>query len=105
MTTTPQSVDFEQTVCINPATGALVGYSPIHSPEEARAAIHRARAAQPAWAALSLADRVRHIAHIRDYLVDHADAISDTISKDVGKTRIEALATEVSPARWRPTFT
>jgi hypothetical protein len=35
---------------------------------------------------------------LRDYLVDHVDDVSDTISKDVGKTRVEALATEVLPS-------
>jgi acyl-CoA reductase-like NAD-dependent aldehyde dehydrogenase len=92
---TPQTFDLRQTICTNPATGAIVGYSQMNTPEEAREALRRARAAQPAWAALPLTERQRSIARIRDYLVDHADAVSDTISKDVGKTRIEALATEV----------
>ena len=92
---TPQTFDLEKTVCVNPATGDIVGYSQMNTPEEAREAIRRARAAQPAWAALPLEERARYIERIRDYLVDHADAVSDTISKDVGKTRIEALATEV----------
>jgi succinate-semialdehyde dehydrogenase/glutarate-semialdehyde dehydrogenase len=92
---TPQTFDLNKTVCVNPATGDIVGYSRMNTPEEAREAIRRARAAQPAWAALPLAERVRYIARIRDYLVDHADEVSDTIAKDVGKTRIEALATEV----------
>ncbi|MBK8755303.1 MAG: aldehyde dehydrogenase family protein [Candidatus Competibacteraceae bacterium] len=92
---TPLTVDLRQTVCTNPATGAIIGYSQINTPEEARDALRRARAAQPAWSALPLTERQRYIARIRDYLVDHADAVSDTISKDVGKTRVEALATEV----------
>lgn len=92
---TPQTFDLSQTVCVNPATGDIVGYSQMNTPEEAREAIRRARAAQPAWAALPLEERVRHISRIRDYLVDNADAVSETISKDVGKTRVEALATEV----------
>ena len=95
---TPQTFDLHKTVCVNPATGEIVGYSQMNTPEEAREAIRRARAAQPAWAALPLQERVRPILRIRDYLVDHADAVSDTISKDVGKTRIEALATEVLPS-------
>lgn len=92
---TPQTFDFGKTVCVNPATGDIVGHSQMNTPEEAREAIRRARAAQPAWAARPLAERGRHIAHIRDYLVDNADTVSDTISKSVGKTPVEALATEV----------
>ena len=95
---TPQTFDLQQTVCVNPATGDIVGYSQMNTPEEARAALHRARAAQPAWAALPLEERVRYMLRLRDYLVDHADDVSATITKDVGKTRVEALATEVLPS-------
>ncbi len=101
---TPLTVDLRQTVCTNPATGAIIGYSQINTPEEARDALRRARAAQPAWSALPLTERQRYIARIRDYLVDHADAVSDTISKDVGKTRVEGLRRwrlKYSPVRWR----
>ena len=92
---TSQTFDLQQTLCVNPATGDIVGYSRMNTVEEARKAIRRARAAQPAWAALPLAERVRIINRIRDYLVDHVDAVSATVANDVGKTRVEALATEV----------
>ncbi len=92
---TPQTLEPSKTVCVDPATGDIVGYSRTNTPEEARDALRRARAAQPAWAARSLAERKQYIARIRDYLVEHADAVSDTIARDVGKTRVEALATEV----------
>ena len=95
---TPQLFDLQQTVCVNPATGDIIGYSQMNTAEEAREALRRARAAQPAWAALPLAERVRAIHRIRDYLVDHADTVSATVANDVGKTRVEALATEVLPS-------
>jgi succinate-semialdehyde dehydrogenase/glutarate-semialdehyde dehydrogenase len=94
----PEAFDLHKTVCVNPATGDIVGFSQMNTAEEAREAIRRARSAQPAWAALPLAERVRFVLRMRDYLVEHADAISETISKDVGKTRVEALATEVLPS-------
>ncbi|HOW76071.1 MAG TPA: aldehyde dehydrogenase family protein [Candidatus Competibacteraceae bacterium] len=95
---TSQTFDLQKTVCVNPATGDIVGYSQMNTPEEAREAVRRARAAQPAWAALPLEERVRYMLRLRDYLVDHVDDVSATISKDVGKTRVEALATEVLPS-------
>ncbi|MCP5158878.1 MAG: aldehyde dehydrogenase family protein [Gammaproteobacteria bacterium] len=95
---TPQACDGQQTVCLNPATGDVVGYSRVNTPEEAREALRRARVAQPAWAALPLAERVRYILRLRDYLVDHTDAVSMIVSQEVGKTRIEALATEILPS-------
>lgn len=94
----PETFDVQQTVCINPATGDVVGYSRVNTPEEAREALQRARAAQPAWAALPLAERVRYMLRLRDDLIDHADEVSAIVAKDVGKTRIDALATEVLPS-------
>lgn len=44
--------------CISPIDGALVAERPAASPEEAAAAVARARAAQTAWAARPLAERV-----------------------------------------------
>lgn len=82
----------------NPATGEIIGESPIHTPDEGRAAIRRARQAQPAWAALPLKDRVAYMQRWVDYLVDHMDEVSEVVSQDVGKTRVEALATEVLPS-------
>jgi succinate-semialdehyde dehydrogenase/glutarate-semialdehyde dehydrogenase len=102
---TPQTViDLNKTTSINPATGEIIGYSPIHTPEEGREAIIHARNAQRAWGVLPLEERVRYIRRLRDYLVEHADEVSDTISKDVGKTRVEALATEVLPSIMAMTY-
>lgn len=35
---------------------------------------------------------------MRDYIVDHAEELAEIVSKDNGKTRMDALATEVLPA-------
>ncbi|MEE4378944.1 MAG: aldehyde dehydrogenase family protein [Candidatus Competibacteraceae bacterium] len=96
---TPQTVvEIDKTTAVNPATGEIIGYSQINTPEEGRQAIVRAREAQKAWAALPVEERVRYMRRIRDYMVDHADEISAVISKDVGKARVEGLATEVLPS-------
>lgn len=96
---TPQTVvEIDQTTATNPATGEIIGYSQINTPEEARQAIHRAREAQKDWAALPIEERVQYMVRIREYMVDHADEISEVVSKDVGKARVEGLATEVLPS-------
>ncbi|NJN46572.1 MAG: aldehyde dehydrogenase family protein [Candidatus Competibacteraceae bacterium] len=96
---TPQTVvEIDKTTAVNPATGEIIGYSQINTPEEGRQAIVRAREAQKAWAALPVEERVRYMRRIRDYMIDHADEISEVISKDVGKARVEGLATEVLPS-------
>ena len=43
---------------INPSTGEVVGSVPVATPDEVRSSVKRARAAQPAWEALSLDERV-----------------------------------------------
>ncbi|MBI1207151.1 MAG: aldehyde dehydrogenase family protein [Azospirillum sp.] len=45
--------------CISPIDGSVFAERPLLTPDAARAAIERARAAQPAWAALPLAERIR----------------------------------------------
>jgi acyl-CoA reductase-like NAD-dependent aldehyde dehydrogenase len=61
--------------------------------------IKDARKAQGEWIELPVRMRARALAGAKAYISDHADEIVRTISSDTGKTHIEALATEVIPAR------
>ena len=88
----------EKTLCRNPATGEILGYSVLTSLEELEQIILHAKVAQKSWSKLEVRERVRHMLRVRAYLVQHAERISDVISKDNGKTRVDALATEVLPA-------
>jgi len=90
--------DQNQTVCKNPATGETIGFSPIDPVESVREAVARSREAQRAWAAAPIRERVRCILRIRDYLAENADDVAEIISRDNGKTRTDALATEVLAA-------
>jgi len=81
----------------NPATGAVIGEFPFIDGDAIRARIAAARTAQPAWAARSLSDRSRLVDDARQWLIDHSDRVAETISACVGKTRLEAYATEVMP--------
>ena len=96
--TTAHHDDLAKTVCVNPATGEVLGYAQMNTPAQAVTAIQRARQAQPAWAALPLTERVRYMLRLRDYLIEHADDLSSIIAQDVGKTCVDALATEVVPS-------
>jgi acyl-CoA reductase-like NAD-dependent aldehyde dehydrogenase len=88
----------EQTVCRNPATGGILGYSPLTDLLELEHIISRAKLAQKSWSQLDVRERARYMLQVRNYLVQHAERISEVISKDNGKTRVDALATEVLPA-------
>jgi len=98
----PQTQD--ATPCMDPATGEVFGHSPLHTVEELRAAVERARRVQPAWGALSPRERARRVLPLRDYLVAHADDLAEVIARDNGKTRLDALATEVLPAAISVTY-
>lgn len=91
-------LDPEQTVCVSPATGEVIGHSYLNSDEDIQRALEHARAVQPAWAALPVKARVDLIKPLRSYLTEHADDLAEMISRDNGKTRTDALATEVLPA-------
>jgi acyl-CoA reductase-like NAD-dependent aldehyde dehydrogenase len=94
-----QSIDIStHTVCRNPATGEVLGRSPITPVEDLTEIVQRARAAQRTWAALSIEERVRAMARVRDYVVTHVEELAEAIARDSGKTRVDALVTEVFPA-------
>ncbi|HXX63594.1 MAG TPA: aldehyde dehydrogenase family protein [Bacteroidota bacterium] len=74
------------------------GRSAERSREALRGVIAEARRAQELWSNRSFSDRGQHIKRIRDHIVDHADDIARLISRDTGKTLMDALSTEVIPA-------
>lgn len=86
------------TTCISPATGEVIGHSPLDDLGSVRDAVEKARKAQAAWGAVPIAERVAAIRRIRDHLAAQADELASIISRDNGKTRVDALATEVLPA-------
>ena len=88
----------QHTEALNPATGQVIGHSPLDTVEDLDRAIVRARRAQPNWAVLKPRERARYLKSVRDYLVANADDLAEVISRDNGKSRIDALSTEVLPA-------
>ena len=87
-----------QTEDFNPATGESLGFSKLHSVDELEEVVHNAGEAQKLWKEYSVTKRIKSVLKIREYLIDNADRIAEIISRDNGKTRIDALATEVLPA-------
>jgi len=66
--------------------------------EEVSAVVARARAAQPAWAALTVAERVRRMKPVKDRVLDRAEAIAKVVCEEVGKPAVEALLGEALPS-------
>lgn len=80
---------------INPATGEIIGYTKEHTLEEFKEAVSLAKKAQPEWEAMGYRKRKKYLLKIRDYIVNHTDELASIISSSTGKTRMDALATEV----------
>lgn len=81
-----------------PANGEVLADTVSFNPEEFPAIMARGRDAQRAWMALPVRQRARHIKHLAPLLASHAHDLAATISDCTGKTRIDALSTEVLPA-------
>jgi succinate-semialdehyde dehydrogenase/glutarate-semialdehyde dehydrogenase len=88
----------DQTICTNPATDEVIGRSPLDTVEDLQTKLREARAAQPLWAGTPIRQRVRAVRRARDYVVSHAHELAEIISRDTGKTRLDAMAAEVLPA-------
>lgn len=95
MITTQELATPSTIVSRNPATGEALGEVPIQSAEQVREVVARAHAAQKAWARLEPAERGRKLLAFRDLIVQNSEDIAARISRENGKTRIEALAAEV----------
>ena len=90
------TVDMEKKTEIkNPVTGERLDYSKVHSEEELKVMVENAKVAQEEWSRLKIKERVKYLRPIRDYLVSNSDKLADVISKDNGKTHIDALLTEI----------
>jgi acyl-CoA reductase-like NAD-dependent aldehyde dehydrogenase len=79
----------------NPATLEPIGEIEVQTEADVRAALERARKAQPDWAALSFDQRGRHLRRAVQVLLARQDAFLDTIVRETGKPRTEALAQEI----------
>src|SRR5881275_1608496 len=69
----------------NPATGELIADLPEDGSFAVRQKYERARAAQPAWAATPIKQRVAAIRAFRDRIVAKHDAFARTLTQEVGK--------------------
>jgi len=82
----------------NPATGQVVRTVPVVGPDEVKAMVARARAAQPGWAALGFEGRAHVLRRAQKWVTDHADRLVETIVSETGKTVEDAQLAEVAYA-------
>lgn len=86
-----------------PFSGAKLGEVPAGTPDDVVAATQAARAAQAAWAGLSVAERAKVFLRFHDRLLANADEILDLLQLETGKARrhaVEELLDVVIQARY-----
>ena len=97
--TSPVASDVEFAVSriasMNPATCEVLGQLDSAGPTEVRAAVARARAAQPDWNAWGIRNRVRVVRRFQQILLARKTDIARRITQEAGKPQVEALLTEV----------
>jgi succinylglutamic semialdehyde dehydrogenase len=79
-------------VSTDPATGDVVWRGAEASAAEVARAVEQARAAFPGWSRTPLAERIALVRAFKTTLEARKDALADTIARETGKPRWEALA-------------
>ena len=80
----------------DPRTGEVTAEVPVHTAEDVRAAVERARLASVEWSTLPWDRRLDHVLAVRDLLLDRADEITAVISQETGKPVGEAVLAELT---------
>jgi len=74
----------------NPATGEFITTVPTLGASEIAEMVARARAAQPAWAALGFEERGRVFRRAQKWMLDNAERVIDVVCSETGKTAEDA---------------
>src|ERR687884_2222839 len=86
-----------------PFTGAPLAELPLSTPDDVRAAVARARSAQPSWAARDVRDRAEVLLRLHDLVLARRAELLDLVQLECGKARahaFEEIADVAINARW-----
>lgn len=92
------TIHSDKTISYNPSNNKIIGESPLNNAQELIQIISESREAQIEWGKIPVKERSKKILKIKKYLINNMDEISQIISDDNGKVRIDALATEIIPS-------
>jgi acyl-CoA reductase-like NAD-dependent aldehyde dehydrogenase len=79
----------------DPATGEVLAQLPVAGEDDVDAVVGKARAAQPAWAAVDPTRRTRLLVALAELVEEHATELAEMESRDVGKPIVEASSRDV----------
>ncbi|MFC9872710.1 succinic semialdehyde dehydrogenase [Nocardia salmonicida] len=83
--------DAQRVTTTSPYTGAPLADLPVSTPDDVEEAFARARVAQTAWAAVSVADRTRIMLRFHDLVLQRQEQALDLMQAESGKTRRDAF--------------
>lgn len=90
--TIPRKPPVPQTLrVVRPADGSLLAELPVTDPAQVHAKAEALRAAQPAWEEMGVAGRARHLANLRDWLLDNQERMLELMQAEAGKVRADAI--------------
>ncbi|HMI89321.1 MAG TPA: aldehyde dehydrogenase family protein [Polyangiaceae bacterium] len=82
----------------SPATEAPIGEITVATADEVRAAVQRARAAQPGWEATGFDGRRRYMEKALKVLLARQEEFIDVIVRETGRSRMETIMMEIFPS-------
>ncbi|MEE2750273.1 MAG: aldehyde dehydrogenase family protein [Myxococcota bacterium] len=85
----------EHIQCRAPATGQLLANVRVDNASDVEAAVARARDAQKAWAQRPIQERSRILLKFRDLVLERGDELTELLSMECGKPRMEAYMAEI----------
>ncbi len=87
-----ETVDRRERLAVHaPFTGDILGHVPACTEADVKAAVERARRAQPHWARRSFSERRAILSRYHDLVLERQDGIMDLIQLESGKARRHAL--------------
>jgi malonate-semialdehyde dehydrogenase (acetylating)/methylmalonate-semialdehyde dehydrogenase len=89
---TPAAADAEALDVTNPATGEVLARVPLSTAADLDAAVAAARAALPAWRAVSVINRARYLFRLREGLEARKEELARSVTTEMGKTLVDARA-------------
>ena len=87
-TTEARPTTFES---LNPRSGDVVATHPVHTPEEVREAVERAREQSEWWGALSFDERETHLQTWKGVMTRRVAQLADVMHQETGKPHGDAM--------------
>jgi acyl-CoA reductase-like NAD-dependent aldehyde dehydrogenase len=81
--------------CWDPATMDYLGELPVHSADDVRRMVAKARVAQREWANTDFSKRRQLLRVIQRFILANAETIATVACRDSGKTKIDAMVGEI----------